>query len=66
MSRYVGLDVHKQFVEVCILDATGRVAWRGRTGCSRAGRLSGRGTRATWTRQAVLSHTAAAACGRAS
>jgi hypothetical protein len=35
MSRYVGLDVHKQFVEVCILDAAGRVAWRGRTGCLR-------------------------------
>jgi transposase len=35
MSRYVGLDVHKQFIEVCILDAAGRVAWRGRTGCLR-------------------------------
>jgi transposase len=35
MSRYVGLDVHKQFIEVCILDATGRVVWRGRTGCLR-------------------------------
>ena len=35
MSRYVGLNVHKQFIEVCILDAAGRVLWRGRTGCSR-------------------------------
>ena len=35
MNRYVGLDVHKQFIEVCILDATGRVVWRGRTGCLR-------------------------------
>src|SRR5262249_56069735 len=25
MNRYVGLDLHKQFIEVCILDATGRV-----------------------------------------
>src|SRR5690606_14585824 len=35
MSRYVGLDVHKQFIEVCILDAAGHVTWRGRTGCLR-------------------------------
>jgi transposase len=35
MSRFVGLDVHKQFVEACILDEAGRVAWRGRTGCLR-------------------------------
>jgi transposase len=35
MSRYVGLDVHKQFIEVCILDAASRVPWRGRAGCSR-------------------------------
>jgi transposase len=35
MTRYVGLDVHKQFIEVCILDGTGRVVWRGRTGCLR-------------------------------
>jgi transposase len=35
MSRYVGLDVHKQFIEVRILDAPGHVAWRGRTGCLR-------------------------------
>ena len=33
--RYVGLDVHKQFVEVCILDASGRVLRRCRTGCRR-------------------------------
>ena len=35
MSRFVGLDVHKQFIEVCILDAAGRVLWRGRAGCLR-------------------------------
>jgi hypothetical protein len=35
MSRYVGLDVHKQFIEVCILDAAGHVVWRGRTSCLR-------------------------------
>jgi transposase len=35
MSRYVGLDLHKHFIEVCILDAAGRVVWRGRTGCLR-------------------------------
>lgn len=35
MSRYVGLDIHKQFIEACILDAAGRVVWRGRAVCSR-------------------------------
>jgi transposase len=35
MSRYIGLDVHKHFIEVCILDGGGRVHWRGRTGCLR-------------------------------
>jgi transposase len=35
MSRYVGLDVHKHFIEVCIVDAAGQVVWRGRTGCLR-------------------------------
>jgi len=35
MSRYIGLDVHKHFIEVCILSAAGRVTWRGRTGCLR-------------------------------
>ena len=35
MSRYVGLDVHKQFIEVCILEVAGQVVWRGRTGCLR-------------------------------
>jgi hypothetical protein len=32
MTRYVGLDVHRQFIDVCILDAGGRVLYRGRTG----------------------------------
>jgi transposase len=36
MIRYVGLDVHKQFIEVCILDAGGRVLYSGRTGCRRS------------------------------
>ena len=30
MIRYVGLDVHKRFVEVCILDGQGTVLYRGR------------------------------------
>jgi transposase len=33
--RYVGLDVHEQFIEACILDARGRVLRRCRTGCRR-------------------------------
>ncbi|WP_435011796.1 IS110 family transposase (plasmid) [Tundrisphaera lichenicola] len=35
MDRYVGLDLHKQFIEVCALDDKGKVAYRGRTGCLR-------------------------------
>jgi transposase len=31
MIRYVGLDVHKHFIEVCILDASGHALYRGRT-----------------------------------
>lgn len=30
MTRYVGLDVHKRFVEYCILDAVGKKLSRGR------------------------------------
>jgi hypothetical protein len=29
MIRYVGLDVHKQFIEACILDERGEVLFRG-------------------------------------
>ena len=36
MVRYIGLDVHKQFIEVCILDAAGKVVFRGKTSCHRA------------------------------
>ena len=41
MARYVGLDVHKHFIEVCIIDAGGKVVYRGRTGC--LGELGRRG-----------------------
>ena len=35
MARYIGLDVHKRFIEVCILDVSGRPVYRGKTGCQR-------------------------------
>ncbi len=35
MIRYVGLDVHKRFIEVCILDGQGKVLFRGRADCER-------------------------------
>ena len=35
MGRYVGLDVHERFIEVCILDGKGNVLYRGRTDCDR-------------------------------
>jgi transposase len=35
MERFVGLDLHKHFIEVCALDAGGKVIYRGRTGCLR-------------------------------
>jgi len=35
MSRYVGLDVHKRFIEVCILNARGKVVFRGKADCQR-------------------------------
>ena len=35
MIRYVGLDVHKRFIEVCILDGKGKVVFRGRADCDR-------------------------------
>jgi len=35
MGRYVGLDVHKRFIEVCILDAAGKPVFRGKTNCFR-------------------------------
>jgi transposase len=35
MIRYVGLDVHKRFIEVCILDGKGNVQFRGRADCDR-------------------------------
>ena len=77
MSRYVGLDVHKQSIEACILDATGRVAWRGRTGCLRdelatfartrlrkTDRVALEATTNTWSVLAVLRpHVAAVVVG---
>lgn len=35
MVRYIGLDVHKRFIEVCILDESGKPIFRGKTGCLR-------------------------------
>lgn len=35
MTRYVGLDVHKHFIEVCILDRSGKAVFRGRAECRR-------------------------------
>ena len=35
MVRYVGLDVHKRFIEACILDGKGKVLFRGRADCDR-------------------------------
>ena len=35
MIRYVGLDVHKRFIEVCILDGRGKAVFRGKTSCER-------------------------------
>src|SRR6478735_8831747 len=35
MARYVGLDVHKHFIEVCTLNSQGKIIFRGRTGCLR-------------------------------
>ncbi len=35
MTRYIGLDVHKRFIEVCILDAAGKVLFRGKVDCER-------------------------------
>ena len=35
MTRFVGLDIHKHFAEVCVLDDAGRAAYRGRADCRR-------------------------------
>ncbi|QGJ68569.1 Transposase [Planctomycetales bacterium 10988] len=35
MARYLGLDVHKHFIAVCLLDGTGKVLFRGRAECDR-------------------------------
>jgi len=35
MTRYIGLDVHKRFVEYCILDAAGKKLSRGQVPCVR-------------------------------
>ncbi|MBL9083037.1 MAG: hypothetical protein JNL96_04690, partial [Planctomycetaceae bacterium] len=36
MTRYIGLDVHKRFVEYCVLDAAGKKLTRGQTPCVRS------------------------------
>jgi transposase len=35
MVRYIGLDVDKRFIEVCILDGSGKPAFRGKASCVR-------------------------------
>ncbi len=35
MVRYIGLAVHKQFIEICILDGSGKPIFRGKTTCRR-------------------------------
>ena len=35
MIRYVGLDVHKEFIEVCVVDRKGKILTRGRVDCRR-------------------------------
>ena len=35
MVRFAGLDVHKRFIEVCIIDRSGKPSFRGKTGCTR-------------------------------
>lgn len=35
MIRFVGLDVHKQFIEVCVIDRKGKVLCRSRVDCRR-------------------------------
>jgi transposase len=35
MIRYVGLDVHKRFIKVCIVDDSGKPIFRGQTSCLR-------------------------------
>lgn len=36
MTRYIGLDVHKRFVEYCVLDAAGKKLTRGQVPCVRS------------------------------
>lgn len=35
MIRFVGWDVHKQFIEVCVIDRKGKVLTRSRVDCRR-------------------------------
>tara|TARA_R110002111_G_C5972852_1_gene370457 strand:- start:84 stop:584 length:501 start_codon:yes stop_codon:yes gene_type:complete len=35
MMRYIGLDVHKHFIEVCITDRKGKILERGKVNCQR-------------------------------
>jgi transposase len=36
MARFIGLDLHERFIEVCIIDAKGKVVFRGKAGCLRS------------------------------
>lgn len=35
MIRFVGLDVHKEFIEVCVIDRRGKILLRNRVACQR-------------------------------
>lgn len=57
MTRFVGCDVHKRQVTVCILDEAGSVVERHRIGCTREGLLDFCGTHLEATDQIALEAT---------
>ncbi len=57
MTRYVGMDVHKQFIEVCILDEAGKPLFRGRTSCRRDDLLAFAKAKLTSTDRVALEAT---------
>ena len=57
MTRYIGLDVHKRFIEVCMIDAAGKVLFRGQVVCEKRQLESFCRTRFKKTDQAALEAT---------
>ncbi len=57
MTRYIGLDVHKRFIEVCMIDAAGKVLYRGQVVCEKKQLEDFCRTRFKKTDQAVLEAT---------